>query len=67
MVRRKETEDLQELAKRYGFRFFVPNEKDATIYGTIEKTDMMAIEEANAKLRVVVEPRGTWNDEKEGG
>ena len=40
-------------------------ERYATIEGTIEKTNMAKLADANAKLRPLIEPRGTWNENEE--
>ena len=48
--------------KRLGFR--IPNEDDATINGTIEKTDPISIDEGSAKIAQILEPPGVWNEAK---
>ena len=48
--------------KRLGFR--IPNEDDATISGTIEKTDPISIDEGSAKIAQMIEPPGVWDEAK---
>ena len=40
----------------------VPNEKDATIYGEIEKVDLEKNDVANAKLREMFSGNNVWDD-----
>ena len=48
--------------KRLGFR--IPNEDDATISGTIEKTNPASIDEDSAKIAQIIEPPGVWDEAK---